>query len=499
MGSKRGVIYMPCPSDEAILTPAPLSFFQSPATYAGAGLTSNEQEYGNSHRASFVPRGHQPCLQTQPEAERFFNTAIRGMNRLLSRLAEIKDLISDFVATPSSASILSDAQSELNQSLQAMHSIVDETECAEWRETTGGKLLDGSLAFITTAAASSAIEDLQIFRAYLHASGDLPVVIQVTQTAKKAELLVPAAALGNGLIADLALELTGDLGSETFTFATGTTADQIAAMFNLFADSTGVEARITGKGGLSLRSLQFGSKAHVSLSVISEPNYGRFAEKLPVNQAIGRDIEVTVNGVPASGKGRSFSVCTAVLDMDATIAEDSQSGTLRCKVTGGGIAVAVNGHNSRFGIESMRPFHLGSTQGRLFQLGSGQKHCLAEDPVGALRIVQASVAKVTRCRDRLTEYRFSLNQNSAFRDWQTARNPSIAPASNDLRSRERATSRFPRYPSSVLAEAMHSLPSPEELPSRRPNRAASMDPILVQAGPSLLSISHDIPDILFRR
>ena len=210
---------------------------------------------------------------------------------------------------------------------------------------------------------------------------------------------------GEVLNADLVFQLSGEDGSETFNFGSGTAASQISDAVNLVADSTGVSAGFNSVTGITFSSTGYGSDTLVDIEVINEEAGGTFAASLSDDRAIGADIVATVNGVEADGEGNRLSINTSVLDLTLTV-DAGSSTNFSFQITGGGALFQLGpdvttNQQARLGIGSVSTGQLGGANGRLYELGSGQARSLENDVAGASVIIEDVIAKVTGLRGRL--------------------------------------------------------------------------------------------------
>jgi len=203
---------------------------------------------------------------------------------------------------------------------------------------------------------------------------------------------------------DLLVELSGLLGAEVFSFQQDASLDKIADSINLLSDATGVEATYTGNT-LTLNSTQYGEKAFVAASVLSEAATGAFLSGLSTRRDTGADIQALVNGYSAMGDGNSFSVKTATLNMTATVTAGSSTDFAFTITGGGGLfqvgPEVVSNQQARIGIFSVNTGRLGGTSGRLYELGSGEAADLFTDPSTAASIVDEVSSEVASLRGRL--------------------------------------------------------------------------------------------------
>jgi flagellin len=238
-----------------------------------------------------------------------------------------------------------------------------------------------------------------------------------TETATTANLAGGTADTGTGLGADLVFKLSGLSGSEVFSFSAGTTLSNVVNSINLLSDSTGVSASISG-GGLSLNSVEYGSKAFVDVDVRSEGAGGTFGTGLSTTRDTGTDIQATVNGAEANGDGNKLSINTSALQLDLTVS-DGSSTDINFTISGGGAVFqlgpdVVSNQQARIGIGSVNTTELGGASGRMFELRSGNANDLDSNASGAARIVDEAITKVTQLRGRLGAFqRTTLETNIA--------------------------------------------------------------------------------------
>jgi flagellin len=222
---------------------------------------------------------------------------------------------------------------------------------------------------------------------------------------------------GTGLTAAVTFKLSGSKGAEVFDFNAGSSLSDVITAINLVKDATGVTAT-NNSGTLELRSTDYGSDQFVDVEVISEGAGGTFKSSLSANRDTGTDIDATVNGIQARGKGNTISLNTASLQLDLTVTAGSSS-AVTFSVNGGGALFqlgpdVVTNQQARIGIGSVNTAKLGGVSGRLYQLRSGNSSDLASDPTNAANIVDEVITKVTSLRGRLGAFqRTTLDSNIA--------------------------------------------------------------------------------------
>ena len=207
-------------------------------------------------------------------------------------------------------------------------------------------------------------------------------------------------------VQDRVVQISGALGSETFTFATGTSQADMATAIESVKDSTGVSAS-SSTGHLVLTSTTYGSDAFVDVEVISEGTLGNYGSSgaASVGKSTGTDIAGTINGIAASGSGNTLTINSSVLSADIRM-NAGVTTTSAFTITGGGANFqlgkdVITPQQARIGIESVSTGSLGGESGTLYQLRTGQNSALATDSITAGKIVDEAILSVANSRGRL--------------------------------------------------------------------------------------------------
>lgn len=239
---------------------------------------------------------------------------------------------------------------------------------------------------------------------------------------------------GEQLTANVVFELVGTNGSESFNFQAGSTGAQIAAAINLVSDATGVASTFVAATGLKFSSSEYGSDAKVAIDVISEGTGGIFESSLSGIRSTGGDIEARVNGIKADGKGSKLSINTSTLDLSVTLDPTQSVSSLSFTISGGGAKFQLGGdvvsnQQARLGIGSVSTSSLGGSNGRLYELGSGQSKALADDANGAAKIIDEVINKVASLRGRLGAFQATTLESNLVSLGETVANLTEAESS----------------------------------------------------------------------
>jgi flagellin len=268
------------------------------------------------------------------------------------------------------------------------------------------KLLDGSLGYTVSGVSTTNLESVSVFGARVPEGGVRNVVVQVTASAETATQQVTASATGAA-----AIEITGNLGTEILSFASGTTIAQIQTSINAVTDSTGLSASVSGNV-LTINSDTFGSAAIVKVKTLSgtfmgDSNYTAGAATV---EDKGVDPTVLVNGQVADARGLRVDIRTNGLDgrfyLSQAFAQSATSTTF--DVTGGGSTFQLGpsvtpAAQVSIGINSTSSGALGnSVVGFLNSLRSGgTNEVKGKNFIAAQNIVSEAINQIATARGRL--------------------------------------------------------------------------------------------------
>lgn len=375
------------------------------------------------------------------------NIAEGGLQEISSMLTELQGLVT---ASANSAGVseeeLAANQLQIDSILQTIDRIAGATSFQ------GTKLLNGSMDYEVDGVAAG-VADYRVNGAKFEGTSQ-DVSIIVTQSAQQGALYL---SLGGGQLdlggaanvtSTFTVEISGSLGSRELTFSSGQTLAQIATAINTFSDVTGVTADWSASGttgGITLRSSGFGAQDYVSIKVIDDGTIGtasnigiydmESADNNTVDSAShidfdataasngykdsGQDISGTINGVAATGSGKTIAINTDFLDVEVsldTTTAQTYGAVAALTIQGGGadfmLAPEVNiAGKVSLGIGDVAARKLGnSTLGFLDELGSGK----AYDVTGgtslsnAQKIIDKAINQVSSLRGRLGSFQANV-------------------------------------------------------------------------------------------
>lgn len=378
------------------------------------------------------------AINNAERAERVVNIAEGGLSEVSGLLTELQGLITN----SANEAGLSKAEKEANQLqidsiLQTIDRVSDQTSFQ------GTKLLNGNFDFRVSSQATG-IDDLRVNGAKFEGDS-LDVSVLVTQSAQQAGMFLSFGAtaldLGGATATDGAsstfvIEVAGSKGTREFSFASGTTVDQIQDTINTFSDVLGISA-VTSGNGVRLQSSEFGSSEYVTVKVVDDAqqggnvtsyldtefgngdaDLGAFNSTAAANgiRDVGQDIGATINGIVATTSGKTAKIDTDFLNLEISLNDtNAQSlgavaGSSRTfAIAGGGATFQLGGNvdiqsKVTLGVSEVAIRKLGSNAsgGFLDELGSGKGFNVVDgDLTSAQKVVSEAIEQVSTLRGRL--------------------------------------------------------------------------------------------------
>lgn len=351
------------------------------------------------------------AVENSGRAANVISTAEGALNEVSSLLLDLQSLIVE----AANSGGLTDAEINANQvQIDSILSSID--RIAQTTEFGSKKLLDGSQAYIASGVPAAAVDSVSLFSVLVPHGESRTVTVRVTQSAQSARLGIVGSTIGGASTTSaVTVEIKGNLGTEVFTFASGSTLGDIRSAVNNLTAALGISAVVstttTGpvRSALVLNSTGFGSDAFVSVSPIS----GNFVSSVAQGgdlRDVGVDAGVLIDGQLASSKGLRADVRSQGLDMrlelNRTFAQTLSTATFT--VTGGGALfqltpeISPNGQVT-VGLNSVATSQLGNNvTGLLYTLRSGQTNDLSTGRMDvAQRIVDEAVSQISTYRGRL--------------------------------------------------------------------------------------------------
>ncbi|MDR1486007.1 MAG: hypothetical protein LBT09_14460 [Planctomycetaceae bacterium] len=223
------------------------------------------------------------------------STADSALGQIGTLLNDIKGLVVEAASSGTmNADMIAANQMQINASIDAIDRIAKQTTY------NGQKILDGSMDFRTTSTAESSdpnnigISNLQITNANFGTGQKINVNVDVQEEARKAQLLY----YGSGTSKATKFDVTGSIGTQSFSFGANVSNSAMAEEINKYSDSTGVTARVEGMA----------SRGTVTLSSVGANN----------------DIVITANDLGFEGGDYTFEIVEGEVN-DAQIVSEPNS------------------------------------------------------------------------------------------------------------------------------------------------------------------------------
>lgn len=359
------------------------------------------------------------AYQNTQEAYNVFSIAEGGLSGISSALSQMRSLTVAAGNTGVSGDSQIDAlQSQMNGLLSSVNHISSTTNYGSKGLLNGTQSLPPDTVAIGSGDPANILNlqasDIEL---YTEASGQSSVAVSYSgDAADQAEKASVQTSFGGGsttLTADQAFTVTGANGASDFSFAAGTSIEDMVSSINARTDETGVEAyAIDGSSEVRLASVEYGSSQSVT---VEQTTGDAFAAAGDTVNDTGQDLTVTVDGEEFTGDGLSVEVDTGSISgtLQFNPAED---GAVETGVAQGGYdqdTLADADSSRRIAIED-------AGGGVQLQLGEGAQGSDRD----SVNLPDASLTNLGRVTVDGQEY--SLNDLFSGGSASLANNPDIA-------------------------------------------------------------------------
>jgi len=373
-----------------------------------------------SERLRSELQGLEQAIDNSERASSVIATTEANLSEVAQLLTSIKGLVIEAANTGG----MSKEEIEANQ-LQIDSAIESITRISNTASFAGLQLLNGSLSYLTSGVATSAIAGVDIYNAQFGTASSVPVQVEVISSAQTASLFLSGATAGavGQLLSSVTIEIAGNLGVQTLTFVSGRTLSEVVTAVNTMKETTGVSASLVDAldqtSGLTFNSVSYGSDQFVSVRKTGSGGefFAVFDDKdgNETQRDVGRDVSAVVNGALATGDGMDISLNTPALSLELSLTEQYAQTTGVSKqfyITGGGATFQLGPSISStqqvgFGIGSVAASRLGGTtidgvRYFLDSIKSGETNSLtAGEAQSASRVLESAISDVSVLRGRL--------------------------------------------------------------------------------------------------
>lgn len=246
------------------------------------------------------------AIRNNQEAYNVIGIAEGGLNEVSSMLNSIKGLATHAgnSGVTGRSQVAAD-QAEVNSMLGTINRIASTTKYSDQF------LLNGNKSISAESNDPGAILDMSMSEIKLSAdveNTDVDISFSGNQAdqAEKAYLETDFATGNQMLTTDQEFTVTGELGSQSFSFTAGTQISEVAEVINQFSGKTGVEAYATDTDSeLRLTSTEYGSSQSVS---VEQSKGDAFAAQGDTATDTGQDLTININGQSYTGEGLTVDV-----------------------------------------------------------------------------------------------------------------------------------------------------------------------------------------------
>lgn len=362
------------------------------------------------------------AITNAERAEQVMNVAEGGLQEVSNLLVELQSLVS---STANEAGVSSEEkeanQLQIDSILQTIDRIANATEFQ------GEKLLNGNFDYQTDASsAAPELADVKINSAKLPSDGTaMNISVDVDTEATTGAVAI----LGNQTGADAGdfvnggnsytIEVTGDEGTQQFTFADGTAVTDVRDAINSFADQLGVSASLSANSDdVVINSKSYGSDSFVRVRELNDGGSGidlvgaagTFSASDDFSNS-GSDAVVLINGTQATTDGLTARVSSGGFDVEVSLDANSgnvAAGSFNFDITGGGanfnLAPDVSlASKVSLGLQTVTTGNLGSNSaGFLSDLKSGGAANVKNGDLSqAQGVIDDAIKQVSSLRGRL--------------------------------------------------------------------------------------------------
>jgi flagellin len=353
------------------------------------------------------------AVQNATRADTVVSVAEGGLQEISSLLLDLENLIDQ----TANQAALTPEEVSANQ-LQIDSILASINRLAEATAFGSKKLLNGSMAFTTSGvnidggSSVNHLDRVQINAAKVPAGSFRQVNVNVVTPSTNALISAVGAGVGGTLDGAATIQIRGNLGTETLSFASSTAAADIATAINASKALTGVSATVSAGGGtpaLVLQSTGFGSDQFVSVAFVSGTS--AFVSQAETDTQYGSDGTVLINGSNAVVRGLNASLNNSSLSVDLSLNSSfggTAGSTTTFDITGGGAVFSISPTVGLSGLEAIGVDEVSTSRlgnagvGFLSTLGTGLANDLASGNFAtAQRVVRSAINQVATLRGRL--------------------------------------------------------------------------------------------------
>lgn len=378
--------------------------------------TSTEAEHsekliGNNQIRSKVANIKQ-SIENNSKAISALGKAEEGLQKINELLQLARKTITDFSKVENDTDQNNHHQLEIDKNIQSIDLLVTNT-------TYEGKNLLNGDATLTESYKPTSIVKIDTFSAQFKNNLDTEIPFSITALPDYAKIHLIFDK--DQLAAKTEITISGPYGFHRFNFAEKSTLIDISKTIENENENTGVTA-IAYQTSLLLRSNETGS--HISFSVTDNNNSGFLAgatgqsnQTISNIEAIGQDVQGTINGEYGHGVGQTLQANTPQFAGKITF-------EIQPNILNGAFAIKTKGHlfenndsifplNDSLSIENFSPINLGNNIGNLASLTTTGENMATENSSKAISILDDAITSVNITRSRIHHFqKINLEKNA---------------------------------------------------------------------------------------
>ena len=369
-------------------------------------------------------RGTETGVKNAERAINIVSTAEGSLNEISSLLLDVQSLLGEVANKGGMSTEETDAnQLQVDSILNSINRIANTTAFEDI------KLLNGNLAYTTSALSSTYIDEANVNAAKLIDGATMTVNVKLTSAADTGHLRLSGA--GTSGNQPMTIQIGSNRGTTELTFAGSTKLSAMVFAINQVKEVTGVSAALSGATVMAhLRSVDFGSDAYTSVEVLSGTPTGDMAVNkvnagahVDTQKDYGVNAIAVVNGASATADGKKLTIRTAMLDaeltLEGTAALSATAWSTTFGVTSGGADFAIGAAVDAVSLESIGFMNVAATglgnptDGYLSTLKSGGTNALTSNNLyTAQRIVDSAIKDISSLRGRLGSFQKNTLQTT---------------------------------------------------------------------------------------
>jgi flagellin len=347
------------------------------------------------------------AIDNAAAADNMVGVAEAGLGEVSALLLDLENLVD----RSANDAALGTAEVQANQ-LQIDSILSSINRIASSVTYKGNKLLNGTYDYTLSGTGGTTLDYIQIQGAKLVPGETRQVLVEKILSAQTGTLTWSSTLAGGGVNGTLTIQVTGNYGTDQFSFASGTSVANMVTAINGSKELTGVSAMTSDGVTLKLSSSGYGASQFVSVTKLTGTSTfdTKDLDGSAVSKDFGRDAQMKINGTDAITDGLTATVRSAALNLTVALKASANdgAGTYTFGITGGGATFSLAPDLGLAGYEGIGLGNVATTSlgnpaiGRLSTLGSGQANQVSNRNFAtAQRIIRSAQDQISSLRGRI--------------------------------------------------------------------------------------------------